>query len=1057
MSGDDAYDQSALEESVARPTRRRRIYLVALLAFIALIGLAWTQRTKFADNLVRRELERLDIPARYRIEEIGLRTQKLRDLVIGDPDDPDLTAGEVDVIFKIDLTGITLRSVRAKDVWLKGGVVDGKLTLGELDKFRDPTSKEPLGLPDIFAEIEKARARIDTPYGRFGIALSGQGHFRSGFSGQGAIAARKLALGDCRIATLNYNGAISVRELKPQLHGPAILNDLSCPKAKASLARAALDLNVSLNERFDNWRGVSGTRLTDWRIAQFSGRSLTGPIRFYGNADRTQFETELALHKAASDPVSLESLRIKGDGQAGFSKGRVSVGYVAHLAVSGGAVRPATLAAFKRSVPPFAGTPVGPLRGRLVDAAIRAGRSFAADAEVTYGLPGGRHRIDINGLAVQSGSGAALTARDRISIVQGEKGWTADLVGLFQISGGGFPSASLRLGKASGQRTAGRFNMARFEAGGSMLAVPDLRFSPVPGGYRYEGQAVLSGPLAGGRIDRASIPLSGSLGSNGSFTYLERCGAFDIESLSIAGLTFSKQRLALCPDGGAVFSNRSGRARLAGYVPSPVLMGRMGTSPASFSAARLDFTDTGFATRNFAVRLSQPDDPIRFDAAQFGGLFASNGLAGGFSGARGKIRHVPLLLENAAGRWSLAGGIATAQATGTLLDDAQVDRFMPLQADAIDLVYRDSVLSMTGLLHEPVSKREVAKVALTHRFSSGSGEAALTTEGLVFDDLLQPDMLTPLALGIVANVQGQVDGNGRIAWDGKGVSSSGEYRTDGANLAAAFGPVTGLSGTIRFSDLLGLQTAPGQEIRLGSVNPGIAVIDGVVRYQLLPDNKVHIEGGRWPFAGGELVLLPTTLDLGVEKARYLTFEMHGLDAAKFLNEMEFENLNASGMFDGQLPMIFDADGGRILNGTLVSREGGGTIAYVGELTYKDLSPYGNFAFNALKSIRYKSLTVVMNGEIDGEIITDVRFSGLQQGEGTKQNYITRQLAKLPIQFNVKITAPFMQLLSSVRGYYDPSLLVGQNLPLLIEEQRAAEEKEKAAKTIVQPNESGAMR
>ena len=1056
MSGDDPYDQTAPEQGVSRPARRQRIYLVALLAFIVLIGLAWTQRTRFADNLVRRELERLDIPARYRIEQIGLRTQKLRDLVIGDADDPDLTAGEVDVIFKIDLTGITLRSIRAKEVWLKGRVVEGKLTLGELDKFRDPNSKEPLGLPDIFAELENARARIDTSYGRVGMALSGQGHFRSGFTGQGAIAAYRLALGDCRIASLNYRGAIAVRDLRPQLRGPAVLTDVSCAKAQASLGKGAFDLDVSLNERFDNWRGVAGTRLTSGRIGTIGAGALIGPIRFYGNAVRTQFETDLAVHRITSKPFSLETVRIKGDGQAGFRKGRVSIGYAADVAVSGGAVRPAILAEVRRSVPQLAGTPFGPLRNQLVDSVFRAGQSFAADAQITYGLTRDRHRIDFNGLALRSDSGAALTARDRFSIAQGDAGWTADLAGLFQISGGGFPSASLRLGRAGGRKTAGSFTMAPFQAGRSMLTVPDLTFNPVAGGYRYKGQAVLSGPLAGGHIDRASVPLSGSLGTNGSFTYLERCDAFDIGSMTIAGLSFSSQHLAVCPYGAPVFSYRSGRARLAGRIPSPVLTGRMGTSPASFSAASLDFTDDGFSSRNFAVRLSQSDDPIRFDAAQFGGRFTSSGLAGTFSGARGKIRHVPLLLENAAGRWSLSGGIATAQAAGTLLDDAQVDRFMPLQANAIDIRYRDSILSMTGLLHEPSSKREVAKVAVTHRFGSGSGEATLTTRGLVFDDSLQPDMLTPLALGVIANVHGQIDGTGHIMWNNRGVSSSGEYRTDGANLAAAFGPVTGLAGTIRFSDLLGLQTAPGQEVRLGSVNPGIAVTDGVVRYQLLPDNKVHIEGGRWPLAGGELVLLPTTLDMGVEKARYLTFEMHGLDAAKFLNQMDFENLNATGMFDGQLPMVFDADGGRIMNGTLVSREGGGTIAYVGELTYKDLSPYGNFAFNALKSIRYQSLTIVMNGEIDGEIITDVRFSGLQQGEGAKQNYITRQLAKLPIQFNVKITAPFMQLLSSVRGYYDPSLLVGQNLPLLIEAQRAAEEKEKAAKTIVQPNESGAM-
>src|SRR3546814_16123806 len=74
------------------------------------------------------------------------------------------------------------------------------------------------------------------------------------------------------------------------------------------------------------------------------------------------------------------------------------------------------------------------------------------------------------------------------------------------------------------------------------------------------------------------------------------------------------------------------------------------------------------------------------------------------------------------------------------------------------------------------------------------------------------------------------------------------------SLAAAFGPVTGLSGDIHFSDLLGLETPPGQTMRMGSVNPGIEVTSGVVHYQLLKGQQVRIEDGKWPFAGGELTL-----------------------------------------------------------------------------------------------------------------------------------------------------------------------------------------------------------
>jgi hypothetical protein len=338
-------------------------------------------------------------------------------------------------------------------------------------------------------------------------------------------------------------------------------------------------------------------------------------------------------------------------------------------------------------------------------------------------------------------------------------------------------------------------------------------------------------------------------------------------------------------------------------------------------------------------------------------------------------------------------------------------------------------------LVEPTTGTRVANVDIRHDLRGASGRALLEVDALSFNNRFQPDLLTPLVLGVAANVDGSVSGDGRIDWDKTGVRSTGRVATRDMNLAAAFGPVEGLTTEILFSDLLGLETGSGQIATIGSVNPGIAALGGTVSYRLLPNRQVAIESGRWPFAGGELVLEPTLLDFGVESERRLTFRVIGVDAEKLLAGYDFQNLRVTGVFDGVLPMLFNQDGGRIVGGALVSRAGGGEVSYLGELAYEDMGRLANYAFNALRSIRYSTLTIGVGGDLGGEIVTDISFTGLQQGALAKRNFITRQLARIPIQFNVSVTAEFLKLIGSIRGLYEANYAADRDLQYLLEEQK----------------------
>jgi hypothetical protein len=364
----------------------------------------------------------------------------------------------------------------------------------------------------------------------------------------------------------------------------------------------------------------------------------------------------------------------------------------------------------------------------------------------------------------------------------------------------------------------------------------------------------------------------------------------------------------------------------------------------------------------------------------------------------------------------------------TVSDRAEPSKFYPLSSDDVHFTLADSRINATGTLKHPDSGTRIADVTIAHNLTTGDGNAVLDVPGITFGNSLQPEELTRLTEGVIALVNGRINGQGRIAWNGDGeVTSTGEFTTQGMDLAAAFGPVTGMSGTIRFTDLLGLQTGPGQVLTLASVNPGIFVENGVIHYQLLPDELVKIERGDWPFMGGQLILHETILNFGRPSPKRLTFEVVGLDARTFIDSMGFAELGATGTFDGVLPMIFDDEGGRIVGGRLDSREGGGTLAYNGVVNKANLGTMGGFAFDALRDLKFHSMIIRLDGYLDGEFATRMTIKGVGLGNTSTQRLI-RSINRIPFNFNVTIKGPFRALIATAKSFRDPTTVIEPALP-----------------------------
>jgi hypothetical protein len=689
------------------------------------------------------------------------------------------------------------------------------------------------------------------------------------------------------------------------------------------------------------------------------------------------------------------------------------------------------------------GTPVEPVADALAAALSRAAGGFDADAELRLvnGRGFGGVRFERLGAVTRSGAHVALGGGQGLTYY-----WPSGLTRLdgdLAVSGGGFPAMRLSLDQprpGAAIRGAGRIQPMR--VGNSRLALGEISFTAGGGGEtRVATVATIDGPLDKGWVRGLVLPIAGRIDGRGGFAFGERCTPARFEALQFGSLRLGRTALPLCPAGRAlIWKAPGGRVQGGAELRAPRFAGTLGASPLSVAGSRLSFGLAGpsFTASGLTVGLGLN----RFGLTSLSGDFGKSGIDGRYAGFSGKLANVPLLMSQGSGTWRLRGGDLSVAGGMRVADEMDPPRFYPLVARDFRLTLADNRIKAGGWLDDPETGTLILRADIGHDLATGRGRADLDVPGIRFDKDYQPEQLTRLTTGVVALVNGILKGRGEIDWDSSGSRSSGTFSTDDMDFAAAFGPVEGLSTSLQFTDLLGLATAPGQEAKVDLVRAGIDVLDGRIRYQLLPGLQVKVESGRWPFAGGLLILEETVLDFSKPSAKRLTFRVEGLDAALFIQKMEFANITATGTFDGVIPMVFDERGGRIVGGHLVARPEGGTLSYIGELTDKELGVYGKLAFDALKSMRYSKLTIDLDGSLEGEFVAGIELDGVARDtaltvapsggiKGMVASRALTQLAKIPFEFNIKVRGPFRALIGTMRSLHDPTLLIQTTLPDLI--------------------------
>ena len=1053
---------NAAEGPVVPAIRGRRVWpwlLAGAGAVLAAgVGVAWLQRESIAGNVIARQFASSGVRATYRIDHIDPGQQVLTNIVVGDPAHPDLTIAKatVTIAYRFGFPGIG--SVRLEQARLYGRLIDGKPSFGSLDRVlyaKAEPGKPPAALPDLNVILDDARARIDSEYGPIGIKLQGRGVLADGFGGTLAATGPSLAIGGCTLRNATVYGKLTTRASAPRFIGPVRMERLGCPAQALTLGAATAQADLTFDR---NLAGAQGTvSLRAGPIASGASRAqllaLDGDLGWHQGVIDARLRGSASGIATPSATVALARfdglLRSSGQSSNG-SAGRLEL----QGTLDGEGVQPGQRldAAFVSAQRAAVGTLVAPMIGQMRAGlqAQRRGSRFSARFDLRRS--GARTTVAVPQAQLTGGSGAVLAAISHGTYAQSGQG-LAQVAGNISTGGPGMPQISGRVTQGAGGLQA-RLAMADYRAGGGSLAIPVLVLTQTrDGALGFAGNARMTGAIPGGRAEGLALPIDGSVARNGAFALFRGCTTARFDRLTLGEMELDRRALTFCPQRGQpiVRTSAAGLQVVAG-TPSLDLVGRFGGAPMRLTSGAVGFAYPGsLDARSVDLALGAADKPARLKlnhlTAQLGRDFS-----GDFAGLEGRLAAVPIDLAQGTGQWRYAKGALTiGKAAFSMTDRTSPARFERMIARDATLILAGGKIDAEALLREPRSDRAVVLAQVHHDLSAATGHADLAVNGLVFDKGLQPVNLTMLAKGNVANAAGRIDGTGRIDWNASRVTSTGKFSTESLDLAAAFGPVKGLKGSLVFTDLLGLVTAPNQILQVASINPGVEVEGGTVTLALLAGQEVAVGGASWPFDGGTLRLKPVNVHLGATEERRYVLEIEGLDAAKFVERMQLGNLRATGRFDGELPLVFRGDAGRIEGGHLRSRAPGGNVSYVGALTYKDLSFMANFAFDALKSLDYRVMTIGMDGDLAGEIVTKVRFDGVKQGQGTKKNFITRQIARLPLQFNVNVRAPFYSLINSAKSLYDPAFVKDPRTIGLIDAQGRAIAP--IVKPPVQPHES----
>lgn len=1050
-------------------------------ATAAALSAFWVFRAPLAGWALDQYFDQRSAPAQFQIRDVGFGGITIEELDLG----PDARAQRAQALIAWGIGGPRLSGLVLHGVEAHGRLDEQGLSLGVLDRLRPAASGEPFSVPALSVDFRDVSVQIETPQGLITADLAAQGRLRGPLSGtltmrfapvEGAPSVVTAALsGDAdtlrAVLTPEDASAIAVSgTVRAPWDLEGIEADLTADAAQFALGETAAEgLRAALAYR----GGLPRDGATPYGSLQAmvsATRLDAGPFTLRGATLETTAPLTVSLIGA---PFTLSADQAQG---LGFRSGAVAVEGAGAWSRDGGLSLEgeAQFGTFGLTAGgrerlnalwlKAQGTPLEPLSAAGLSATLGALTNGALTAPFGLTQEGSGFMVRFPGaITLRGGNGVdgAILPREAAVLRLGSLDFA--FTGDARLGGAALTGVEANGVLGGAWRASGTVAAQHWRGRGAALRHEAIALTARGGegsGWRLEadGRATVSGPLAGGAVEGLQAPLqiSAAFAPNGGVTVSQAgaCAPLRFARLALPTVRLDAGAFSVCPEGGVLARIGANGALQGGFrvqpasfagaqgdLPAAVTMGGLtgrwgGTSAAprlSVQAQAVSYALTLEAERTVTTVADAITAEVR--------LGSTWGAEGTFTGVRVEDPAGPVSITSGDGAWTASPEgdevrFGVQNASARLADQAPLGatpRFNPVVLTGMSGTLLDGTAAASGTVTLAATGQTLGTFDAEHHLDSASGSARFTATDLRFDDRLQPLQLSEFARGAIIRMDGTVSGTVDAAWSPETLIATGESRYAIDRIALPSVPdIREVTGRVVFDDLLAFSTPPGQEVAVGVVNPGVALEDGTVRYQLLPGGRVAVEAAQWDFASGVLTLDPTEITLGQGQS-LLMLRLSAVDAGAAVRALQIKDLIIEGEVEGVFPVRLSPSAAVITDGVLQATAPG-RLAYVGPAG-EGMGGLAQIAFDALRDFRYQALRATLNGDLAGDIDVDVQMEGLHTGEDLDLSEIIplpgaqATADNVPFQFDISVHAPFRELVDTGAGINDAR----RYLPRAIEE------------------------